>query len=172
MVDIIAQKFTKEDKREMSQAATDIIDLLTKRFGKGREGVPMKSQVMELLRRGYMDEISMQRIIDLDKSGNDRTKDYDDLIRIRQIVEGMADSHLNLMIFRDCDELWMQFHMSKILKLPTYVISEEKNRRVVQERIAAYVKKIVYIPKIDNANLDKAMKELRPLLEKEGVDEK
>jgi len=170
MVDIIAQKFTKEDKREMSQAADDISDLLTKRFGKGRKSVPMKSQVMELLRRGYMDEVSMQRIIDLDKTGHDRAKDYDQLIQIRKIVEGMAESNVNLMIFRDCDELWMQFYMAKSLKLPTYVISEEKNRKIVQMKIAPYVKKIVYVPEIDNVNLDKAMNKLRPMLEKEGID--
>jgi hypothetical protein len=56
---------------------------------------------------------------------------------VRKIVEGMKKSGLNIVLFRDCPEVWMQFYMGLFLKKETAVIIERGDTKNI-DRLTHY----------------------------------
>jgi hypothetical protein len=159
----IIRKWTKPEKELMAKVATEIHELMNTKLGKD---IPMHSQVINVVRQTYFDEISMEKIYDLDKKGKNRSEEEDKLLRVRQIIEGLQQSDMNLMLFADEDEIWMQFHMAMFLEKPTYIICEEadKTSLICMAQEGGLIKKIVYIKEHSKEEMERAMNEIKEAL--------
>ena len=150
----VARRYSNEEKREMAVAATDIIQLLKDKFPK--EPL-LQASVLEFAHRAMQDEVGIEKIIIANKEGKDI---FNRLVRTRQIVEGMQSSDMNLVLFRDEPEVWMQYYMSMFLKKSTYVIAEQKHKDLLWSRGVHLTSKVFMVPQFNEKYFDKVMKEM------------
>jgi hypothetical protein len=114
-------KWTDIEKREMSATADMIYEILKELQD------PMKQAfVAKLVYNETTDIAAIAKIKTIDKKG--KVVDLKDKInRIRSIVEGMDKSNINLVLFRDVPEVWMQYYMGKFLDRPTLLLCREED---------------------------------------------
>jgi len=148
-------KITEQDKLKMADIASPIMDILKGAFPKD---IFLQAATMEFIHRSFQDQIAMEKIIITDKkSGKDG---FDKLVRTRQIVEGMSSSDMNLVIFRDEPEVWMQYYMSMFLKKKTYVVAEAKHKDLLWNRKVNLTSKLFLVPVFSEKAFDVVMKEM------------
>ena len=136
MSKVLIKKYTDEDKVRMANASAHILETLEKEFGKGEQGIPYIAKILETCISAYGDQEAMQKIITLNADGKNASEFNQKVKRARQIIEGMQKSHLNLILFRDDEEVWFQYYLSQFLGKPTFIIALKSDEIVVQEKIS------------------------------------
>ena len=158
----IAIKFDSKEKEKMRDTAIQIADILEKQYPKDAFS---QSVTLEFMYRGLQSRLAMENIIIADKTGKDN---FNKLNHARKIVEGMQDSEFgicwhdnNLVLFRNCDDVWMQYYLGKFLQKPTFIIAEEKERPVLEERKVNLNARIYFVPIFSSEQLEIAMQNIK-----------
>jgi len=151
----IAAKFDSKEKEKMRDTAIQIADILEKQYPKDAFA---QAVTLEFMHRGLQSRLAMENIIIADKTGKDN---FNKLNHARKIVEGMQDSEFNLVLFSNCDEVWMQYYLGKFLQKPTFIIAEEKERPVLEERKVNLNARIYFVPIFSPEQLEIAMQNIK-----------
>jgi hypothetical protein len=154
MKPFIARQWTKEEQREMAQASTDAFLLLKKQL---KDKPMMMAQTAKSLYQTVNEEFGFTEIVNITKNRMvDRMKEMN---RILEIVKGMAQCNINLILFRNDPEVWMQYYMSVYLKKVMVVACREEDRPFVEiMKTEPLVTEILYTDKFDDEFFKKLVK--------------
>ena len=131
---IVVRKLSDEDRRKMAEVATQVIDLVKERLDNDKL---LMIQTIGLLHNGFMEENAVHAIKTVNKDGKDAK--FDKLQFIHKMLTGMSQCSTNIILFRDCPEVWMQYHASIFLKIPVYIIALEKHRKALAYVYAEHI---------------------------------
>ena len=152
----IAKQWSKEDKFLMLKA-TDKIHNILKELDD-----PLKSAfVTELINNAVQDDAGIAKIAMINNKGRLITDLKDKTNRIRAITEGMHQSNVNLVLFRDDDEVWMQYYMGKFLGRPTLIICKDEDREILKHYKVK--DKLFIVENYNNIDADKLGKMLQEI---------
>jgi hypothetical protein len=158
---MIIKKWTEEEKKLMADVAGEVYTMVKIRF---KGNVMMASQTMNFILQGFNDEVGVEKIMILNKDGKVDTIQEEQ--RARQIIEAMKQSECNIVLFRDCPEVWMQYYMGIYLKKPTYVIVKRSDIPVTKDRFGEYAlqRGITFVNDFSESELKKAMEEIQEMI--------
>jgi hypothetical protein len=158
---VYARKWMNEEKEKMAKTAAKVFELMKQDF---KNDFAMMAQTMAFVQKGFNDEIGLERIRILDK--NLKPDTINEEMRVRQIVEAMKECQLNLVLFRDCPEVWMQFYMGLYLKKPTAVIIERGDTKSI-DLLTHYGVHLGIVDDFSEAELKRIMKQIQQEMEGE-----
>lgn len=118
----IARPFTDEEKESMMKVVDNIHDELMK-----LPSIMQRAFVTQLVNTAVQEDNGIAKIMTLDtKKG--KIVDCGDIVnRTRSILEHMKEATINLIIYSNEHEVWMQYHMGKFFDKPTlWLVSDEK----------------------------------------------
>ena len=145
----LATQWTKKDKKLMADVAGEIYTLMKKRFGKN---ILMMANCLDILQNSYHEEAGLEKVLRLNKEGKIIKKQ---ITRVLGIIQGMQESDFNLILFRNCPEVWMQYYMAMFFDMDTYIIALENDRPALKRMRSHLVKHVEYVinfnPKIIEA---------------------
>ncbi len=144
----LATQWTKEDKKLMANVSGEIYILMKKRF----KDTLMMANCLDILQDSFHEEAGFEKVLRLNKEGKIIKKQ---VTRVLGIIQGMQESDFNLILFRDCSEVWMQYYMGIFFDRDTYIIALEKDRPALKRMRSPLVKHVEYVinfnPKIIQA---------------------
>ena len=117
----------KEDKKVMIKLTHDIQTL----HDKSGLNKFLFCMVLENILTAFKQHLGLRKILNVTK--DQRIIDYDKYKRIAGIVEGMQESDINLLMFRDEPEVWFQYYLGTYLRKKTCIICEEKDFNIVDK---------------------------------------
>jgi len=122
------------------------------------------AQTMSFIKKGFDDEVGLEKIRILNK---DLKPDIiNEECRVRQIIESMKECQLNIVLFRDSPEVWMQFYMGLYLKKPTGVIIERGDTKNI-DLLTHYGIHLGLVDNFSEAECKRILKQLTQEMESE-----
>lgn len=159
-MEAIAKQWTAGEKHRMVKAVDKIHTLL-----KELNNPLMSAFVTQLVNTAVQEEAGIAKIGTINKKGKKIVDLTDKTNRIRAITEAMNKSTVNLVLFRDDEEVWMQYYMGKFLGKPTIIICQDEDREILKH----YNVEDTLYPVEDYGNID--AKELGKSIQKVIKDE-
>jgi len=156
-----ARQWTNEEKERMAVVAAKVYDLMKKDF---KNDLMMMAQTITFIKSGFDAEVGLEKIRILNKDLKPDT--INEEMRVRQIIEAMKECHLNLVLFRDCPEVWMQFYMGLYLKKPTGVIIERGDTKNI-DLLTHYGVHLGLVDNFSEAECKRILKQLTQEMEGE-----
>lgn len=114
-------KITDKDREEMVKL-TKILMSLRKKFELNDFLFLM---TLENVLTGYKQEFGIHKILNVTK--DKRVIDYEKYKRIAGIVQGLQESDVNIILFRDDPEVWFQYYLGLFLNKKTCIVCEERD---------------------------------------------
>ena len=161
MPDFVVRKLSDEDRDRLSKASDAVIDLLMERLGGDKVLMFQNINKEGGVRMGLIEENSIQAIKTFDKEGSDAK--FGKLSYIHKLLTKMAGCSYNVVLFRDCAEIWMQYYASKFLKIPVYIIALEKHRKALAYTPAEHIE-FIKADDYDDESLQKAMDKISGMM--------
>jgi hypothetical protein len=151
---VYIRKWTEEEKTRMQIVGDKVMDLMKKEL---KNDFAMIAQIMAFIKQAYDDEVGLERIRLMDK--NHKLDTMQEETWVRKIVEGMKKSGLNIVLFRDCPEVWMQFYMGLFLKKETAVIIERGDTKNI-DRLTHYGVHLGLVDDFSKSELRRIMEQI------------
>ena len=135
----------KIPKKKVKNAVDKIHDVLIKEFG---NNTLLHAFTIKMIYSALKDQEAIEKImLPNDLTGKDVLEIDKRINRCRQIIEGMSNSTVNIILFRNDEDVWMQYHMGLFLQRDTLIFALEKDKHEIIPRIKIgdLVKDIVYV---------------------------
>ena len=157
----LAKQWTEEDKRLMADVAGEIHILMKKRFNKD---TLMMANCIDILQNSFQDEVGFEKVLRLSKEGKLIKKD---VTRVLGIILGMQESDFNLLLFRNCPEIWMQYYMGLFFDRDTYIIALEQDRSALKRMRSHLVKHVEYVINFNPKIIEAAVTNIKKIIDEE-----
>ena len=162
MPKVLIRKWSEADREEMKQIAKVMLDVLHSSF---KADIMKAANVIEVLHESFAQQAGMNKAIVLsEKKGIINTQKVRNILKI---IEGMQESDVNLVLFRDESEVLMQLHMGFYLRLKTYIIAQSEHKTLLDDLRLKYplIRGIEYVDEFNQVNLKAAMGKLSPKMQ-------
>lgn len=159
----LATQWTKEDKKTMADVAGEIYTLMKKRFGKN---ILMMANCLDVLQNSYHEEAGLEKVLRLNKEGKIIKKH---ITRVLGIIRGIQESNYNLVLFRNCPEVWMQYYMGIFFERTTYIIALEKDRPALKRIRSHLVKHVEYIINFNPKIIEAAVTNIKKIIDENNT---
>jgi len=150
----VAQKIKK---RKIAKAIDEIHNILQKYFCKD---TLTQTFTLKLLYDALADQIGLERIILPNKvTKKDMFLDSEKIQFCMKVIEGMIKSDINIILFRDADEVWMQYYMGLFLGKDTiiFALEEEKHNIIHRLKVGGLIKDIIFMKNFSSEESQKLM---------------
>ena len=159
---VVVGIWTDEEKDLMAKVSFEVIDLLKKRL-KDRL---MVAHCMNIMNSVFKEDVGIQKIMYATKDGEIKKNLVE---RVLKIIHGMQVSDVNLILFRDCPEVWMQYYMGLYFNRPTFIISLGKHKKIVDKLLNdELVVQVEYIDSFNEVSIRDVMLKLKDKMEVVG----
>lgn len=156
---VVVGAWTDVEKKLMVDVSFEVIDLMKKRL----KDTLMIAHCLSIISSSFNERCSIERIICADKNGK-ILKNY--VKRVLGIIEGMQKSDVNLILFRDCSEVWMQYYMGLYFERPTFVIALRVHEKIIKRLMtSSLVKRVEYVATFDEGSISSALKNMKKDME-------
>lgn len=160
MKGFVVEKWSDKDKKLMVGVSNEIYGLLNRKI----KDKFMIAHCVDIFNKCYKEQIGLYKIYNATKEGK-LIKEYSE--RVLSIIDGMSGSDCNLLLFRNCPEVLMQYYIGLYFEKPTFVICEECDKENFDRLLKSnFVKQVEYVKNICNQQeLTKAMERMRKNME-------
>ncbi len=155
----LATQWTNEDKKLMADVSGEICILMKKRFNKDKL---MAANCLDILHNSFYEQIGFEKVVRLNKEGKLIKKD---VTRVLGIIHGMQESDFNLILFRNCPEVWMQYYMGIFFERTTYIIALEKDRPALKKIRSYLVKHVEYVTNFNPKIIEAAVANIKKMID-------
>lgn len=159
-MDTIIKKWTKEEKDNMMKISGEVFDIL-----KRLKDPMMMANVTYILNESIRDMYGFDKVFTANKEK--KIISHEEIKNVLNIAYGMVSSDINVVLFRDNPEVWMQYYMGMHLGKKTYIIIREEDAK--ENTIIRLQGKIIKVREFTNDELDKAVKQINDEVKKTNV---
>jgi len=163
MTEIVIEKWTDEEKKLMMEVSKEVYDLLNKKL----KNELMIVNCLDIFTKCYAQEIGLSRILRVTEEGK-IIKEY--VNRVLGIINGLQESDVNLVLFRNSPDVLLQYYMGLYFERPTFIIAEEKERTNIDRLMKSeLIKRVEYVRNFGKQELVRAMDKMRGKMEKWNI---
>ncbi len=155
----LATQWTKKDKKLMADVSGEICILMKKRFDKDKL---MAANCLDILHTSFYEQAGFEKVLRLNKEGKIIKKQ---VTRVLGIIQGMQESDFNLLLFRNCPEIWMQYYMALFFEMDTYIIALEQDRPALKRMRSHLVKHVEYVINFNPKIIESAVANIKKIID-------
>jgi len=155
---ILVREWTDKEKTQMA----DIGVIATKLLAEKLDNDTLKiAQVIQVMYRAFAEEKSIEMMKDINVSGISQI-DPKKIDWFAKIVSKMYITDVNIILFENTPEIWLQIYMGLFFGKKTAIITEELNREYLTSiKNNELIVKVIYVDDYSQKNIKKAIEELK-----------